>query len=212
MPIRVVLVDDHALVRSGMRVLLQQMSGIEVAGEAVNGREALALVERVRPQVVLMDISMPELNGLEAAERLRRERPEVRIVLLSMHADEAYVGRALGIGASGYVLKSGDATELEQAIRIAARGGSYLSPPVSRVATAGGLPDGAGKLPLTPRQREIVQLIAEGNSTREIAGKLHVSVKTVETHRANLMRRLGIHDVPGLVRYAIRTGLAGAGR
>lgn len=209
--IRVVLVDDHALVRSGMRALVEQMHGIDVVGEATDGREALGLVERLRPHVVLMDITMPELNGLEAAERLRREHPEVRIVLLSMHADEAYVARAVAVGAHGYVLKSADAAELELAIRSAARGQAYLSPAIARTVTQGGMPDQSGAPPLSPRQREILQLIAEGNATKQIAAKLGLSVKTVETHRAHIMQRLGIRDVPGLVRYAIRMGLVEAG-
>lgn len=212
MPVRVVLADDHALVRSGMRALVEQMRGIEVVGEARDGREALALVERLRPHVVLMDITMPELNGLEAAERLRRERPDVRIVLLSMHADEAYVARALDVGAHGYVLKSADAGELELAIRSAVRGDAYLSPAIARTLTQGGLQHGHDGPPLSPRQREILQLIAEGNSTKEIAAKLRLSVKTVETHRAHVMQRLGIRDVAGLVRYAIRIGLIRADR
>lgn len=210
-PIRVVLADDHALVRSGMRALVEQMHGIDVVGEATDGREALALVERLRPHVVLMDITMPELNGLEAAERLIRARPEVRVVLLSMHADEAYVARAVAVGAHGYVLKSADATELELAIRSAARGQAYLSPVIARTVTQGAMPDGSGTPPLSPRQREILQLIAEGNATRQIAAKLRLSVKTVETHRAHIMQRLGIRDVPGLVRYAIRMGIVEVG-
>lgn len=210
-PIRVVLADDHALVRSGMRALVEQMRGIDVIGEATDGREALALVERLRPHVVLMDITMPELNGLEAAERLIRARPEVRVVLLSMHADEAYVARAVAVGAHGYVLKSADATELELAIRSAARGQAYLSPAIARTVTQGGMPDGSGTPPLSPRQREILQLIAEGNATKQIAAKLRLSVKTVETHRAHIMQRLGIRDVPGLVRYAIRMGMVEVG-
>jgi len=209
--IRVVLVDDHALVRSGMRALLEQMPGIQVAGEATNGREALDLVERLRPDVVLLDISMPELNGLEVAERLHATQSAVRVVLLSMHADEHYVERALGVGATGYVLKSADAQELERAVRSAARGRAYLSPAIARAVGQGTRGDRRGS-PLTPRQREILQLIAEGNTTRQIGKKLGVSVKTVETHRAHVMERLEIHDVPGLVRYAIRTGLIGSGR
>jgi len=169
------------------------------------------LVERLRPDVVLLDISMPELNGLEVAERLHATQSAVRVVLLSMHADEHYVERALGVGATGYVLKSADAQELERAVRSAARGRAYLSPAIARAVGQGTRGDRRGS-PLTPRQREILQLIAEGNTTRQIGKKLGVSVKTVETHRAHVMERLEIHDVPGLVRYAIRTGLIGSGR
>ena len=208
--IRVVLADDHVLVRRGMRALVEQMAGVEVIGEAADGREVLNLVKRLRPHVVLMDISMPELNGLDAAALLQRDFPEVRTILLSMHADERYVARALGVGASGYVLKSADAMELELAIRAAVRGESYLSPAVARTVMKGDLA-GENDVPLSARQREVLQLIAEGNSTKTIAAKLSVSVKTVESHRANLMQRLGIHDVPGLVRYAIRTGIVGSG-
>lgn len=208
--IRVVLADDHVLVRRGMRALVEQMAGVEVIGEAADGREVLDLVKRLRPHVVLMDISMPELNGLDAAALLQRDFPEVRTILLSMHADERYVARALGVGASGYVLKSADAMELELAIRAAVRGESYLSPAVARTVMKGDLA-GENDVPLSARQREVLQLIAEGNSTKTIAAKLSVSVKTVESHRANLMQRLGIHDVPGLVRYAIRTGIVGSG-
>jgi DNA-binding NarL/FixJ family response regulator len=206
-PIRVVLADDHALVRSGMRALLEQLDGVVVVGEAADGREAVAQVARLRPHVVLMDISMPELNGLEATERLRREHPEVRTILLSMHADEAYVGRALAVGAAGYVLKSAGAVELELAIRAVARGDSFLSPAVARRVMRGGLPTSEPGPSLSVRQREVLQLIAESNSTKQIAAKLGLSPKTVETHRANLMARLSIRDVPGLVRYAIRAGL-----
>jgi DNA-binding NarL/FixJ family response regulator len=209
-PIRVVLADDHVLVRRGMRALVEQMAGVQVIGEAADGREVLDLVKRLRPHVVLMDISMPELNGLDAAARLQRDFPEVRTILLSMHADERYVARALGVGASGYVLKSADAMELELAIRAAVRGESFLSPAVARTVMKGDLPRG-NDVPLSARQREVLQLIAEGNSTKTIAAKLSVSVKTVESHRANVMQRLGIHDVPGLVRYAIRTGIVGSG-
>jgi DNA-binding NarL/FixJ family response regulator len=208
--IRVVLADDHVLVRRGMRALVEQLANVEVVGEAADGREVLDLVRRIRPHVVLMDISMPELNGLDATAQLRHDFPEVRTILLSMHADERYVARALGVGASGYVLKSADAVELELAIRAAARGESYLSPAVAHTVMHGELP-GGNDLPLSARQREVLQLIAEGNSTKTIAAKLAVSVKTVESHRANLMQRLGIHDVPGLVRYAIRTGIVGSG-
>jgi DNA-binding NarL/FixJ family response regulator len=210
-PIRLVLADDHVLVRSGVRALLEQLDGVQVVGEASDGREALALVARLRPHVVLMDISMPELNGLEAADRLRRDYPQIRVILLSMHADEAYVARALAVGAAGYVLKTAGAVELELAVRAVARGESYLSPEVARQVMRG--PLGAdGSLPLSARQREILQLIAEGNSTKQIAAKLGLSAKTVETHRANIMARLGIRDVPGLVRYAIRAGLVDSGK
>jgi len=205
--IRVILADDHTLVRSGMRALLDQLQGIEVVAEASDGRAAVELVERYRPHVVLMDIAMPELNGIEAAERIVRQHPDVRVILLSMHSDEAYVSKALDVGAAGYVLKNADAAELEMAVRAVARGDGYLSPAVARHVVRGAVRRGDGDTTqLTPRQREILQLIAEGASTKQIAAKLGLSVKTVETHRAKLMERLDIHDVAGLVRYAIRAG------
>lgn len=205
---RVLLADDHTLVRSGMRALLDGLPGIDVVAEAADGRDALGKVAELRPHVVLMDIAMPELNGLDAAAQIHARFPEVRVILLSMHAEEEYVARALAVGAAGYVLKSADAEELAQAIHAVARGGSYLSPAVASQVASGRVQAGRPGPELTPRQREILQLIAEGSSTRQIAAKLGVSVKTVETHRAKLMERLEIYDVAGLVRYAIRHGLA----
>lgn len=208
---RVLLAEDHALVRSGIRALLEDLSGIDVVGEVANGREALEFVATHRPDVVLMDLTMPELNGLDATARIRREFSEVRILILSMHGDDEYVTQSLRAGANGYLLKNAGRAELEIALRAVARGDHYLSPAVSRTVVAefvhGG---GERRTPLerlTPRQREVLQLIAEGNSTKEIAAKLNLSIKTVESHRAQLMHRLGIHDVPGLVRYAIRAGV-----
>ena len=207
--IRVLLADDHTLVRSGMRALVDDLPGVEVVAEAADGRAALDRIDEMRPHVVLMDIAMPELNGLDAAAQVQGRFPEVHVILLSMHAEEEYVARALAIGAAGYVLKNADAAELDTAIRTVARGGSYLSPEVARQVTTGRVQAGNPGPELTRRQREILQLIAEGSSTRQIAAKLGVSVKTVETHRAKLMQRLDIHDVAGLVRYAIRQGIVG---
>jgi len=217
-PIRVVLADDHALVRAGIRALLENIEGVAVVAEAGDGRAALRAVAEHQPDVVLMDIAMAGLNGLEATARIAREHPAVRVVILSMHANEEYVLRALQAGAIGYLLKDADTAELELAVRAAARGEAYLSPAVSRhliadyVRRVGQDPQLAESLShglslLTPRQREVLQLIAEGRTTREIARLLNISVKTVETHRAQLMERLDIHDVAGLVRYAIRAGL-----
>jgi DNA-binding NarL/FixJ family response regulator len=194
-----------------MRTLLQTIPGIEVVAEASNGREVLRLVDQHQPDVVMMDISMPELNGLEALARVVLDHPRVRVIMLSMHATEEYVWKALRSGAAGYLLKDADTTELETALKCVAQGGNYISPAVSRQSVADYVRRGGGDNDtlrlLTPRQREVLQLIAEGNSTKEIARKLHVSVKTVETHRMQLMERLGIRDVAGLVRYAIRVGL-----
>lgn len=218
-PIRVILADDHSLVRAGIRALLADLEGIEVVAEAGDGRQALQMVETRRPDVVLMDISMPELNGLEAVEKITRDYPQVRVIILSMHANEEYVLHALRAGAAGYLLKDAGIAELELAVRSVGRGETYLSPPVSRSVIDDylrrlGNPADAGVLPpvppgaqLTPRQREVLQLIAEGRTTQEIAERLQVGVKTVETHRAQLMERLDIHEVAGLVRYAIRIGL-----
>jgi DNA-binding NarL/FixJ family response regulator len=209
--IRVLLADDHALVRAGFRALAQNLPGIEVVAEAADGRDALALIEAHQPDVVLMDISMTGLNGLEATARVVRQSPQVRVIILSAHANEEYVCQALRAGAAGYLIKDAGIAELELAIRSVARGETYLSPAVSKhviaeyVRRVGGE---TGSLDLlTPRQREILQLIAEGKSTKEMAGLLHLSVKTVETHRLQLMDRLDIHEVAGLVRYAIRMGL-----
>jgi DNA-binding NarL/FixJ family response regulator len=210
-PIRVVLADDHTLVRSGIRALLERFDDVEMVGEAANGREALELVEKHRPDIVLMDIAMPELNGLEAARRIHQLFPTTRVLLLSMYDNEEYVAEALAIGAAGYVLKDASAAELDIAVHAVARGESYLSPAVAKRIVEGQVPPGGegavGLQRLTPRQREILQLIAEGNSSKEIARKLELSVKTVETHRTQLMERLDIHDIAGLVRYAIRVGL-----
>jgi len=215
--IRVVLADDHNLVRAGIRALLERLPEVEVVGEAGDGREALALIARERPDVALLDIGMPELNGLEAAERIARETPRTRLVMLSMHASETYVAQALKVGVAGYMLKEACADELPLLLRAIMRGDTYLSPGVSKQvvdALRARLEEGAPRPRLadllTPRQREILQLVAEGRSTKEIANALDLSTKTVETHRAQLMDRLDIHDVAGLVRYAIRAGLVSA--
>lgn len=207
--IRILLADDHDLVRAGIRSLVQSVEGIEVVAEAGDGREALRLVKTHQPDVVVMDIAMPGLNGLDATARIVKAFPKAAVIILSMHATREYVLEALQAGASGYVLKNAAVDELETAIRTVARGGRYLTPSVSGQIVAGvtGAPETSPAAALTQRQREILQLIAEGRSTREIGDLLHISVKTVETHRAQLMDRLGIYDVAGLVRYAIRAGL-----
>lgn len=212
--IRILLADDHALVRAGIRALVQRVSGLEVVGEADNGREALRLAKSLNPNVVLMDISMPELNGLDAIARMLQYDPKIAVIVLSMHESREHVLRALQAGASGYVLKNAAVDELEKAIRAVAGGQKYLTPAVSEqlIATVRApKSDAPGPYnaaeSLTQRQREILQLIAEGRSSREIAALLNISVKTVETHRSLLMERLNLHDVAGLVRYAIRVGL-----
>ena len=212
-PIRVVLADDHALVRAGIRALLAAIAGIEVVGEAQNGHEIIELVDKLRPRLVLMDIAMPGLNGLEATARIVKNHPGTSVIILSMHAGEEYALQALKAGASGYLLKDADLTELELGISAVARGETYLSPVVSKHLVADYRRRAAGHDQADPlerlssRHREVLQLIAEGNTTKDIAAKLKLSVKTVETHRAQLMDRLDIHDVAGLVRFAIRSGL-----
>lgn len=212
--IRVLLADDHSLVRAGIRSLLGAMADVEVVGEAASGEEALQLAARQQPDVVLMDIAMKGITGLQAAARMRETHPAVRVVILSMHSGEEYVLQALRAGAAGYLLKDAATGELELALRSVMRGESWFSPAVSRqvvegyVQRVGGEP--AADL-LTARQREVLKLVAGGKSTKEIAFELNLSVKTVETHRAQIMERLGIRDVAGLVRYALKTGLVSDG-
>jgi len=209
--IRIFLADDHTLVRAGIRGLLQGLPGVEVVGEAGEGQEALRLVEALRPDVVLLDVGMPGLNGLEVAGRLATFDASIRVIILSMHTSEEYVLRALRAGCAGYLLKASAVAELEVAIRAVARGETYLSPAVSKrvvdeyVSRTGGATDRLDAL--TPRQREILQLAAEGHSSKEIAQRLGVSHRTVEAHRAQLMERLGVHDLAGLVRFAVRVGV-----
>jgi DNA-binding NarL/FixJ family response regulator len=215
-PIRVLLVEDHELVRAGFTSLIQSLPGMEVVGGAANGRQALALIRDLVPDVVLMDITMPELNGLNAVGQIAAEFPLVRVIMLSMHDNEEYFRQALQAGAAGYLVKDADPAELELAIRSVARGGSYLSPAVSRHVVSeyvrGRASEPSGFDRLTPRQVEIVQLIAEGHTNAEIAQILGVSSKTIETHRSQLMARLQIHDVTGIVRYAVRMGLVSSDR
>lgn len=209
--IRVLLADDHQLVRAGLRELLQGLGDIQVVGEASNGREALQMAQTLRPDVVLMDIGMHELNGLEATARVSRDFPDVRVIILSMHADREYVLRAFRAGAAGYLLKDADPAQLEMAVKAVAAGGTFLSPSVSKhvIADYVSRPDGPRDQAeaLTPRQREILQLIVEGRTKHEIAQLLNISPKTVEAHRDQLMERLGIYDLAGLIRYAIKTRL-----
>jgi DNA-binding NarL/FixJ family response regulator len=210
-PVRVLLADDHALVRAGIRALLEGLEGVVVVAEAGNGSEVLELARKHRPDVVLLDISMPGIGGLEASAQLKQELPEVRVVMLSMHANEEYVLQALRAGAVGYMLKDSATAELELALQAVMEGETYLSPPISRQVVEGYVQRVGAEQPaadhLTPRQRQVLQLIAEGLSTKEIAYRLELSVKTVETHRAQLMERLQIRDIAGLVKYAIRNGL-----
>jgi DNA-binding NarL/FixJ family response regulator len=212
--IRVALADDHALVRAGIRALLEKLPDVEVVGEADSGRAALELIKKSAPNVILLDISMAGLGGLEALPRIVRNFPAVKVLILSAHANEEFVLRALRSGAAGYMLKDAAAEELELAIKAVAQDKTYLGPSISRTVVESYLQRSTGEQgpieELTARQREILQLIAEGKNTKEIAGTLDISVKTVEAHRLQLMARVDIHDVPGLVRYAIRSGLVSA--
>lgn len=212
--IRVLLADDHRLMRAGLRALLKSLELVQVVAEAGNGHEAIQLAEQHQPDIVIMDIGMPELNGLEAAARMVKLTPAPRVIILSMHANEEYVRRALQAGVVGYLLKGAEPAELELAIKAVMRGETYLAPAVSKQVVQNYLrPEGMKTSPaqeLTPRQREVLQLVAEGHSTKDIAQKLNLSAKTVDTHRTELMQRLDIHDIAGLVRYAIRIGLISA--
>lgn len=210
--IRVLLADDHALVLAGIRALVEELGDTEIVAEASNGRDAVALAKQHVPDLVIMDISMKELNGIEATAQIMVEVPSTRVLILSMHTTEDFVRRALKAGASGYLVKDSAPLDLKMAIAAILRGELYLSPRISRHVISGFLrgqtnQDESSIEALTARQREILQMIAEGRSTKEIAFQLNVSVKTVETHRAALMERLDIHDIAGLVLYAVRQGL-----
>jgi RNA polymerase sigma factor (sigma-70 family) len=211
---RILLVEDHIVVRQGIKALLSDEPDLEIVGEADNGREALQAVMKLHPNLVLMDISMPGLNGIEATRQIRQRHPEVKVVVLSMHANEEYVFQVLRAGASGYVLKQSDSSEVLTAIRAALTGGSFLSPPISRavvddyVRRAEARGEGSDLDLLTSREREVLQLLAEGLSNREIAEQLNISVKTVETHRSNMMNKLDVDSKTELVKYALRKGWA----
>jgi DNA-binding NarL/FixJ family response regulator len=212
--VRVLLADDHKLFRAGIRALLRTVADVEVVGEAADGREALRLITAHHPDLVLMDIMMPGLNGLDAAARISRDFPRTRVVILSMNADEDSVLKALRAGAVGYLVKTADPAELELAIRAIARGERFLSSAVSAHVLAACLNrvdrERTSLERLTLRQREVLQLIAEGHTTKEIAGKLDISTKTAEAYRGELMKQLEIHDIASLTRYAIRAGLVSA--
>ena len=209
-PIRVLVADDHALVRAGIRALVEKIEGIVVVGEAGKGSEVLELVRELRPDLMLLDITMPDGSGFEVLEQVTKKYPEIKIIVLTVHEAGEYAIRALREGAAGFLPKSAASTELDQAIQAVLRGEVYISPDTSR-KTLLEYGKGATKrdllATLSPRQREVLRLIAEGKTTKQIAQLLEISVKTVETHRAQLMERLGIHDVAGLVRYAIIVGL-----
>jgi DNA-binding NarL/FixJ family response regulator len=207
MPIQVIVADDHQLIRQSLKVLLES-EGFGVVGEAANGQEALQLAEKLRPDVVVMDLAMPVLNGIDAAKEIQRLSPKIKTILLTMHTDRQYILEGLRGGAKGYVMKTHAANDLVRAIREAARGGTYLSPEISE-AVIQAYQDKTDVYddPLSPRERQVLQLIAEGKTTKEIAVHLNISVKTAETYRTRIMEKLDIHETASLVRYAIRRGL-----
>lgn len=209
-PIRILLADDHDLVRAGFRSLLENFDGVQVVGEAADGQQVLRLVESLKLDLVLMDIAMPELNGLEATARIAKEFPQVRVMVLSMHASEEYARRAIRAGAQGYLLKRASTVELELAVRAVARGEPYLTPAISKHLLSDFARQSGPASPLeklSPRQREVLQLIAEGHSRKEIAEKLSISPKSFDVYRTGIMEQLGIQDTAALVRFAIQNGL-----
>jgi DNA-binding NarL/FixJ family response regulator len=212
MALKILLVDDHQIVRQGLRTLLEKEPDMEVAAEAEDGRAAVRLAREVSPQVVIMDVAMPDLNGIEATRQIVAECPGVKVIALSMHADRRFVSNMLKAGASGYLLKDSAFEELARAIRAVAADKVYLSPEVSDIVirdyVKGPQEEVSVYSLLTPREREVLQLLAEGKATREIADRLHVSVKTVETHRQQIMTKLELRSVAELTKYAIREGLS----
>jgi DNA-binding NarL/FixJ family response regulator len=212
-PVRVLIVDDHAVVREGLRHVLTAAEGFSVVGEAANATEALGLAETVRPDVVLLDLTMPGMSGLEAAAELRRRASGVRILVLSMHEQDEYVLEAVRGGANGYILKDAGPAELRAAIRAVGAGGEYFSPAVARRLTAAVRGEVATESPrdrlqrLTPREREVLALVATGNTNRAIAARLGISPRTVESHRESLMKKLALRTVADLTRFALQAGL-----
>ncbi|MDB5291591.1 MAG: two component transcriptional regulator, LuxR family [Phycisphaerales bacterium] len=213
MSTRVLLVEDHTLVRSGIRSLLDSSPEVKVVGDVKGGREAVEFCQEHRPDLVLTDVEMPALNGIETARQLHALLPELRIVMLSMHDDPQYVFESLKAGASGYVLKDAAFTELLAAIRVVMSGRRYLSPPLADlvmddyVRRANGEATGTDLDKLSAREREVLQLVAEGRSSAQVAAMIHISVRTVDTHRYNVMQKLGIHSIAGLTKFAIAHGL-----
>lgn len=212
-PTRILVTDDHTIVRKGLRSLLDAEEGLEVVGEAKSGREAIEKTEELCPDVVLMDFSMPDLNGLEATRQIKQHQPEVKVLILTMHDNEEYVFEMLRAGASGYVLKQSATSELILAIEAVSQSKTFLSPSISGSVIEGylnrgkSIPNGDSYDSLTRREREVLQLIGEGLSTRAIAERLTISIKTVESHRSNVMEKLGRQNIADLIKYAIRKGL-----
>jgi DNA-binding NarL/FixJ family response regulator len=212
MSIRILLADDHKITRQGLRSLIDENDDMEVLAEAENGRDAIELARKLNPDVIIMDVSMPDLNGVEATRQIIQDNHDVRVIALSMHSDTLFVSEMLKSGASGYLLKDCAFQELEQAIRTVTDGKAYLSPSISGVVVEDYLhrlskADMSTSEVLTDREREVLQLIAEGQSTKQVALKLHISAKTVETHRRQIMNKLDMHTVAELTKYAIRKGL-----
>ena len=207
----IVVADDHAIIREGLRRLLEAEDGFVVSGEAEDGRQVLDVVERARPDIIILDITMPGMGGLETLERLRTEYPDTRVILLSVHTDPPFIKSAIGLRADGYVLKNGPASEIVTAIREVMKGGSYFSPAVAReIVEQVRAPNSDSPDPfnlLSAREREVLRLIADGLSAKEVATELSISTKTVEAHRTSLMRKLGVRKATELVRYAVRHGL-----
>jgi DNA-binding NarL/FixJ family response regulator len=206
--IRVFLVDDHTLVRQGLRRILESDEEIEIVGEAGDGRTAIDLVGKLRPHVVVMDVAMPDLNGIEATRQIAKRHEGVKVLVLSMHGDDVYVRQALKAGARGYLLKDSEDLDVIKAVKALRGGGSFFSPPVSRVVLSGYLGDkGDGEDALgrlTDREREVLQLIAEGKTNKEVAAVLSVSINTVETHRKHIMEKLDLHNTADILRFAVR--------
>ncbi len=212
MDTRVIIADDHGIMREGLRSLIEKLPKMQVVAEAENGRVAVELVRRHRPDLLILDVSMPELNGIEAARRLREDRLPTKIIALSMHTDKRFIGEMLKAGASGYLLKDCVFEELHKAIQAVLGGQVYLSPRIAGVVVKDFLqtPEGVAASPysvLSSREREVLQLLSEGKTTKQTAQKLHLSVKTIETHRQNIMRKLKIDSVAELTKFAIREGL-----
>ncbi len=207
MPTRVVIADDHTIVRQGLRALLER-EHFEVVGEAGNGQEAVRLVERLQPAVAVLDVAMPVLNGIDAAREISRLSPRTKTILLTMLTEDHYVLESLRAGVKGYVLKSNSSEELVGAVRDVCDGKVYLTPAASTAVVEAYVATSSASLPeLTSREREVLQLVAEGKTSKEIADKLGIAMKTAESHRTHIMEKLAIHDIAGLVRYAIRHGL-----
>ncbi|MHC4479887.1 MAG: response regulator [Planctomycetota bacterium] len=212
MSIRVLLADDHTIVRKGLTALLEDLDGMEVVGEAGDGREALELARELAPDIVLMDVTMPNLNGVEATRQIAEAVPGAKVIALSIHSDRQFIQEMLRAGAAAYVRKGSSVRELSAAIRSVVQGHTYLCPEATDVVTEDyvrQLPSGQGRpySVLTAREREVLQLLAEGMSGKSIAASLNISVKTVSTHRRNIMRKLGLNNVADLVKYAVREGL-----